>query len=244
MCLEPLPHSLFLLKNSHPGFKGASWVHLSRTDSRVHPHIGYLWRLMLATGLRDNWWRPLKMITELKICEVSKLARVAKNAESQSFGGFLYYVYQLLRMFWEITLYKSRERKEGEKCLPEKGISLAQIFGDCQSQQNLLLDFSQPGVVGSSVEVEWFPLFFHFRLLSWPEHLKTHGNYCAMFVVFKLFEFSVCDFSWSDIPIYRQGGRRGWWNRHPKRNHRAQFESQCDSSLQNPKGQKYDSIWP
>lgn len=50
-------------------------------------------------------------------------------------------------------------------------------------------------MVDRSIEVERFPLFFYFRLPPWPEHLETHGNYCAMLVVFKLFEFFVCYFS-------------------------------------------------
>lgn len=113
MLIEPLPTPCSCWKPAYSGFQGASWVYFSRTDSGVHPHLGCLSRLMLTAGLRDNWWRQLKMSADLQICGTSSLAQVANNAVSV-FGGFPYNVYQQLRIFWEITFYKSREPKEGE----------------------------------------------------------------------------------------------------------------------------------
>lgn len=152
------------------------------------------------------------MIMELKPCEESSLAWIAKNEESQSLGGFLI----ICSSCWEFSkksLYINQENKRGWKCLPGKGISpahptLARVSGNCQCQDDLFPDF-RPAWCDPQWNWGWAisSLLFHFGLLALaPSTWNYCGSYCALVVVFKalscLFVISL------DLTPWR------WWNRH------------------------------
>lgn len=131
------------------------------------------------------------------------------------------------------------------KCLPEKGISLAQIFGDCQSQHNLLLHFRANLMWSTAVlrlnDFLSFSIFVFCLGLSTWKPMETIVL-CKCFLSFLRFLF-VCYSSWSDTPTYRQGLEAvGQTHMEQNLGHNLNI-SVTGSLIQSPNGQKSDSIW-
>lgn len=90
----------------------------------------------------------------------------------------------------------------------------------------------QADLMWSTVELRLTHFFSSILVfLPWPKHLKHHGNYCALVVVFKILS---CLFVISlDLTPWQ------WWNRHMLHTNIGP----CGSGfIQDPNGQKCDHL--